>query len=259
MDGASGLVEQQSLTLGEWLEQGPFGLAMSSGFFGFFAHCGMLAALEQAGLRPVRVSGASAGSLTAAGWASGLDSAAIAEVLRAMRREHFWDPAPGPGVLRGKRFERRVGELLGIERFEQCEVPLAVSVHDLVGRRTRVLESGPLARALVASCAVPGMFHPVWISGRPHVDGGVSDHGGLAGMDAERVLYHHLVPHFPFPPVRLADRLRPNMVTVASSGLPRVGPFRLEYGPQALEASYDAMRRALDQPVGHGLIEMQAP
>ena len=37
-------------TLREWLAEEPFALAMSAGFFGFFAHTGVLLALEEAGL-----------------------------------------------------------------------------------------------------------------------------------------------------------------------------------------------------------------
>ncbi|MBA3819296.1 MAG: patatin, partial [Deltaproteobacteria bacterium] len=37
-------------TLGDWLGRAPFALAMSSGFFGFYAHTGMLAALTGRGL-----------------------------------------------------------------------------------------------------------------------------------------------------------------------------------------------------------------
>ncbi|MGB1581430.1 MAG: patatin-like phospholipase family protein, partial [Nevskiales bacterium] len=58
-------------SLREWLSESAFGLTMSSGFFGFFAHSGMLSALEDEGLTPARLSGSSAGALTAALWASG--------------------------------------------------------------------------------------------------------------------------------------------------------------------------------------------
>ena len=42
-------------TLREWLEEAPYALGMSSGFFGFFAHCGVLTVLEEEGLLPERV------------------------------------------------------------------------------------------------------------------------------------------------------------------------------------------------------------
>jgi len=49
-------------TLGDWLAERPFALAMSSGFFAFFAHTGMLAALLERGLVPRMVAGSSAGA-----------------------------------------------------------------------------------------------------------------------------------------------------------------------------------------------------
>ena len=48
-------------TRADWLEAEPFTLVLSAGFFGFYAHAGLLHALELAGLKPRRVVGASAG------------------------------------------------------------------------------------------------------------------------------------------------------------------------------------------------------
>ena len=39
-----------TVTLGDWLDAGPYTLALSAGFFGFFAHAGVLAALEELSL-----------------------------------------------------------------------------------------------------------------------------------------------------------------------------------------------------------------
>ena len=65
-------------TLREALREGPFTLAMSSGFFGFFAHCGVLSVLEDEGLVPSRASGSSAGALVTGAWAAGLDAGTLA-------------------------------------------------------------------------------------------------------------------------------------------------------------------------------------
>ena len=53
-------------SLAEWLADRPFTLAMSSGFFGFFAHFGTLRALLDHGLSPARFCGSSAGALVGA-------------------------------------------------------------------------------------------------------------------------------------------------------------------------------------------------
>ena len=79
-------------TLREHLREAPFSLAMSSGFFGFFAHCGFLTVLEDEGLLPRRVTGSSAGALVGALWAAGLDASVLEDELRRLRRADFWDP-----------------------------------------------------------------------------------------------------------------------------------------------------------------------
>ena len=247
--------------LGDWLAEAPFALGMSSGFFGFFAHAGMLSALETEGLCPTRLAGSSAGALVAGAWAGGLSGEQIGAELRALRRHHFWDPAPGPGLLRGRLFRRRLEALVPSD-FGPCRVPLTVSVHDVLDRRTRVISSGDLPRAIHASCAVPLMFHPVWIDRRPHVDGGVSDRPGLAGVPPRtRLLFHHLSSRSPWrragaPSMRLPRR--PGLVSLVLDGLPRAGPFHLERGVAAFGAAQEACRRALGSPLRDGVCRVTA-
>lgn len=242
-------------TLREYLREGPFALTMSSGFFGFFAHTGFLSVLEDEGLVPSRVSGSSAGALVGAAWASGLDAEALAGELTRLERAHFWDPGPGAGLLRGRLFRERLEGLLPTRAFASCRVPAAVSVFDVRTRRTRVIDRGDIACAIHASCAVPLLFHPVLVEGRPSFDGGVLDRPGLEGMPASepRVLFHHIASKSPW---RLKQGLpsRPGMVSVALTGLPRPGPFRLDEGRRALEAARRATRRALDRPLSGGVV-----
>jgi NTE family protein len=122
------IVAMTTPTLRNWLEVGPFSLVMSSGFFGFYAHGGVLAALESQGLVPAAVAGSSAGGLVAGAWAAGLDAETINEALLGLRRTDFWDPGPGLGLLRGALFRRRLERLLPVSTFEACRVPLAARV-----------------------------------------------------------------------------------------------------------------------------------
>jgi NTE family protein len=236
-----------------WLSARPFTLAMSSGFFGFFAHAGFMSVLEDERLLPARVCGSSAGALIAGLWAAGVPARRIGEELLALRREHFWDVGPGLGLLRGELFRRRVEAIVSARTFEECRVPLAVSVFDVGARRTSVLDRGPLAPAVHASCALPGLFHPVRIGGRLYLDGGILDRPGLASVaDGERVLFHHLTTPPPWPlPAAAAHRppRRHGMEVVAIEGLPRLGPFRLALGRAAMEGAAAGLRAALDRDV----------
>lgn len=208
----------------------------------------------------MRASGSSAGALVLGAWAAGLDAVALGRELVSLRREHFWDPRLGPGLLRGRLFRERLRAMLPTQRFEHCRVPLAVSVYDVLARRTRVLADGDVATALVASCAVPLLFHPVWIDGRPFVDGGVADRPGLAGMPLhERVLFHHLASRSPWrrrgaPSLEIPRR--ESLVTLVVEDLPRVGPFRLEAGRLAFDRARTATRTALDRPIEAGVVRI---
>src|SRR5262249_52862969 len=163
----------------EWLEAEPFTLAMSSGFFGFFAHAGVLRVLESEQLLPARASGSSAGALVTGAFAAGISSDALSAELESLTREQFWDPAFGPGLLAGRRFGGLLEALLPVRTFGECRIPAAISVFDVVARDTRVVEDGPLIPAIQASCTVPLMFHPVRHQGQLWVDGGVLDRPGL--------------------------------------------------------------------------------
>lgn len=239
-------------SLREYLRDAPFGLAMSSGFFSFFAHTGFLTVLEDEGLAPARLSGSSAGALVGAAWASGLDAPVLAGELERLQRADFWDPGLGPGLLRGRLFRERLHRLLPQPTFDKGRAPAAVSVFHVRSRSTRVLDSGELAAAIHASCAVPFMFHPVWIDGRAYLDGGVLDRPGLEGMPAsqERVLFHHI--HSRSPWRTKGDNqipTRKGMVTLVLENLPRSGPFRLDEGRRAYRVAKDATKRALDAPI----------
>ena len=247
-------------TVREWLRERPFCLALSSGFFGFFAHAGLLSVLEEEGLLPARLAGSSAGALVAGAWASGVSSARMREELLALRREHFWDPAPGLGLLAGRLFRGRLEALLAATTFAECRAPVAISVFDVLSRRTCVVTEGALAPAIQASCTVPLLFHPVWSGGRPLLDGGIADRACVRGLaPGERTLHHHLASRSPWrakgaPSMDVPER--DGLLALVVRGVPRVGPFRLEVGPQAFEIAYRGAREALGAKAHSGVVHV---
>ena len=239
----------------EWLGQEPFTLVLSAGFFGFFAHTGLLAALEREGLVPRRIVGVSAGALAGGLWAAGLSAADLQRELEALRRMDFWDPGlPFGGLLRGRKFADKIDELLartGVRTIEACRVPFVAIAHDVLARRTVPMHAGDLALAIRASCTVPLMFRPIWSGGRLLVDGGVSDRAGTSVLASdERVLLHWL------PSQRSAKHVAPPAMTGAGASLvlvtpdlPRVHPFALERGPHALARASDHAARWLHETI----------
>ncbi len=225
---------------------------MSSGFFSFFAHTGFLSVLVEEGFLPTHLSGSSAGALVGGAYAAGVDPPALEDALLQLERSHFFDPRPGLGILRGHAFRKKLEEVVPIDTFEACARPVAISVFDVFTRKTVVLTAGDLRAAIQASCAVPVLFHPTWIGGRPYLDGGILDRPGLAGMPSgERVLFHHIASVSPWRRKGSEGTkipARDGMMTLSIDGLPRSGPFRLGEGRRALRIAREKTREALDRP-----------
>lgn len=236
-------------TLADWLRQDDFTCAMSSGFFGFFAHAGFLAALEEEGIAPNAFAGSSAGALISACAAAGLSANNARDALFAIRRQDFWDPRPGLGLLKGRAFHRELHRLLPVHTFADTERRVVMSAFDVRTRSTHVLSSGSLLDAVRASCCVPAMFQPVTIGGRSYLDGGILDRPGLAGVKSgTRVLYHHLASRSPWrrkgsPALKVPARNEMRAIVV--QGLTRVSPYTLPLGQKAFAQAKEATRRAL--------------
>ncbi|MCG6879547.1 MAG: patatin-like phospholipase family protein [Deltaproteobacteria bacterium] len=173
---------------------GRVGVAFSSGFFGFFAHAGFLAALREMNMMPSAYAGASSGAIVAAMAASEMTDGEIRKLLFNVNKSDFWDPDPLPrflksalrlfrgytGYLRGEGFKRLL-KRLPAEQFEECAYPLAISAVDVNHRREKIFTSGNLISAVQASGSVPMLFKPTEIDGIFYLDGGIS---GKAPVEA---------------------------------------------------------------------------
>lgn len=237
-------------TLKEWLQAEPFTLSMSSGFFSFYAHAGMLTALLEAGCEPAKITGSSAGALVGGCWASGHDMDTLKSELFGLAKPDFWDPGIGFGFLKGQKFREKLSGFLKVSDFESCRVPVALSAYDIFQRETHVIKTGNLVNAVYASCAFPFLFQPININGRYYLDGGIKDRPGFASlMPNERVLYHHIKSRSPWRKknsAALKVPSRDNMQVIAIDDIPRAGPNQMEQGPLAYEAAYQATKQLLD-------------
>lgn len=152
-------------------------LALGGGAGLGWAHIGVLRALEEAGI-PVRAAaGTSIGALAAvclgAHRLDVLEGFARGANLRMVLR--FLDPHWKKGaVLGGREIARQLDLHLGHIRFQDLHVPVAAVAADLLSGDTVIIDSGPVAEAVRASMALPGIFHPVLLGERLLIDGGVS-------------------------------------------------------------------------------------
>lgn len=164
-------------------------VCLSSSFFGYYAHLGLLAGMEEAGLRPGRIAGASAGAMAGGLWAAGLRGKALEDVIYDFHfRRAFFDLGAflrfpfvvtgiaGSGLLSGARMRRYLARCIGQKRLEDLRSPrLEVAVANLTTQRSEIRSSGPLNEFMIASCSMPVLFKPQCIDGEEFLDGGVSN------------------------------------------------------------------------------------
>jgi NTE family protein len=164
---------------------------------------GAVQALTERGIRPDLLVGTSAGSLNAAFLAGhelprSLDE--LAELWIGLRRTDVFPIRPGRAVLAGlgrrnslcssEPLAAILTEHLGFYRFDQALVPLHVLTTDVLSGLDVLLSSGDVVDALLASCAIPGLFPAVRRDGRLLCDGALAGTSGIAqavGLGADVV------------------------------------------------------------------------
>jgi NTE family protein len=155
------------------------GLALSGGGARGLAHIGVLATLEQAGLRVEAIAGTSMGAILGAAYAAGRSPAELRSLSSRLGRFGrligLADLGiPRAGLVKGTTVRQFLQELFHPHRsFDTLNLPLAVAAVDLRRAEEVVFDSGDLLRAVRASMSVPGIFPPVEWDERLLVDGGV--------------------------------------------------------------------------------------
>ena len=153
---------------------GNIGLAMGSGLARGLAHIGVMKALLQAGVKIGCIAGTSMGSVVASLYASDFGIKMMERLAQRISRRTWMDfTFPRMGLIAGERLEELMYLLTGRRSMEALTLPLAVTATDLCAGEQVILRSGSIARAVRASCAIPGIFSPVQWGGRLLVDGGV--------------------------------------------------------------------------------------
>ncbi|MFZ0531232.1 MAG: patatin-like phospholipase family protein [Propionicimonas sp.] len=166
-------------------------LVLGSGGARGYAHIGAIQVLQERGYEVAAVAGTSMGAvvggLLAAGkldeytdWVTTLSQRDVIRLLGPTLR--------GPGAFRIERVLARVAEILDGALIEELPIPYTAVATDLGARREVWFTSGPVAVAIRASIAIPGVITPIMVNGRLLVDGGVLNPvpvEPLLGVDAD--------------------------------------------------------------------------
>jgi NTE family protein len=153
------------------------GIALSGGGARGFAHVGVLKALAEHDIPIDLVSGVSAGSFVGGALAAGMSVDDIIDVGRKIS----WFGVAGfsyspRGLLSSAAMGTFIEKNFPATRFEDLKLPFAAVACDLeTGDEVVLRDSGDLAFAIRASCAIPGVFVPmVDEDGRSLIDGGAA-------------------------------------------------------------------------------------
>lgn len=147
---------------------------------------GMLQALLAADITPDLVVGTSIGAVNGAFVAADPTKEGVGrleELWRDVVRSGEMNESP---VRQAARFAKHrthvmrrglipdlVERHLGIDTIEELPVPFQCVAAEIESSGSRWFTSGPIAPAVAASCAVPGLFAPVEIDGAHYMDGGL--------------------------------------------------------------------------------------
>jgi NTE family protein len=182
-----------------------------------------------------------------------LESLARSANLRTVLR--FLDPHWKSGaVLGGREIARHLELHLGHIRFQDLHVPVSAVAADLLTGEAVVMDRGPVAMAVRASMALPGIFHPVGIDDRLLIDGGVA-------MPVPVSAARQLAPHAPLLAINLlgdyqgrARALRRTWAerrSVSTLGVVRAATALMTASLTRHSLSVDPADLQLDLPVGH--------
>lgn len=142
-----------------------------------FAHIGVLAALEQLGLREVdMVMGVSIGSLVASLAAFEHPAATIFNELERViiKARPYAFTLPRASLFSLDNSRRELQRFFGTAQIQDSWLPLRCFSTNLSSKRLRDWSSGDIPTAVIASMSVPGIFPPVSdAKGQLHVDGGI--------------------------------------------------------------------------------------
>lgn len=158
------------------MERKKIGLALSGGGARGFAHLGVLKVLAENNIPVDYVAGTSAGSFVGGALATGMSIDKILEISRKISWFNMTGLSYSPrALLSNASMGNFIKQNFPVLTFEELKIPYAAIACDLnTGEEIVLKDTGDIAFAIRASCAVPGVFTPLDdADGRILVDGGV--------------------------------------------------------------------------------------
>lgn len=175
-------------------EERRLALVLSGGGASGIVQVPFLEELTRRGIRPDLIVGASVGAVNGAFLAfhpNNIDG--LADLWIALRNTRLWHRnllritrnllTRGTAVYSNRFLRELFSQHVTIDEIAAAEIPLYIVTTSLSSGGKRILSSGQLLGAVMASIALPGLFPPVRIDGDWCVDGGLS-----SGLDLDTAI-----------------------------------------------------------------------
>ena len=151
------------------------GIAFGGGGASGLTHLGAIKAFEEFGLTFDFVAGTSAGSIAGAFYAAGYTYKQMYNIIKNLSEKDIkrnfipFTPSKLDGV--GEIITNNLGDI----DIEQLPTPFAAVAVDIKSTKEICFAKGNLAKAVMGSCAVPGVFQPVIYDDMILCDGGLQN------------------------------------------------------------------------------------
>lgn len=151
------------------------GIAFGGGGARGFTHLGAIKAFEEFGIKFDFVAGTSAGSLAGAFYAAGYSYKQMYDIVKDIKEKDIrkniipFTPSKLDGV--GEILIKNLGDI----NIEDLKTPFAAIAVDIKSTKEVCFAKGNLAKAVMGSCAVPGVFQPIVYDDMILCDGGLQN------------------------------------------------------------------------------------
>ncbi len=152
------------------------GLALGGGAAKGYGHIGVIKVLEEEGVKPDLIVGASMGALVGGFYAAGFSAKELEEIACKVDKKTkgwlFQISLSSRGFVDGKNVLKFLEPYLSRKVIEQLPIKYAAVTTDVESEAEIIIERGDLIQAIRAAISIPVVFMPYVHSGHVLIDGG---------------------------------------------------------------------------------------
>lgn len=192
-----------------------YGLVLSGGGVRCIAHIGAIKALEEHGIYPTVIAGASAGAITGAFYAGGYSCDEILDFFQYTSLFSFNNYTyRKPGLIDTDKFYNILLQYFPTDTFEALQKSLYVSATDILSGKNKIFHKGPLINPVLASAAFPVVLSPVELNDTLYADGGITNNFPVEPLlgQCDKIIGSYVNP---------LKKISPNSLTTSYSVLDR--------------------------------------